>query len=154
MRTVVVMCLAIAGLGAVSVELGWAQDFESGQTEFLSACAGCHGPDGKGGGPASAKLKVKPADLTTLAARNGGIFPVKAVYEKIDGRAKSAGHRAGEMPIWGCRTRMPNTQTGARKRKAYKMKTDDSVLDLSCDSEAVIGHRIFAIVGYLSQIQE
>jgi cytochrome c len=153
MRTVVVMCLAIAGLGATSVELGWTQDFDTGHTEFLSACAGCHGPDGKGGGPATAKLKVKPPDLTALAKRNGGIFPVKAVYELIDGRAKNAAHGGGEMPIWGCRTGMA-TQTGARKRKAYKLKVDESVLDLSCDSEAVIGHRILAIVGYLSQIQQ
>jgi mono/diheme cytochrome c family protein len=35
-------------------------------------CASCHGADGKGDGPMAKSLKVKPADLTRIAARNGG----------------------------------------------------------------------------------
>ena len=35
-------------------------------------CASCHGTDAKGDGPMAKSLKVKPADLTRIAARNGG----------------------------------------------------------------------------------
>jgi mono/diheme cytochrome c family protein len=153
MQKVAVTCVAI-GLVAIAADLGRAQDFDTGESEFLSACAACHGVDGKGGGPAGAKLKVKPANLTTLAKRNGGLFPVNAVYASIDGRATTASHRTRAMPIWGCRSaNAPAAPTAARKPKAYKLKPDDS-LDLSCDSEAVIANRILAIVGYLSRIQE
>ena len=46
-------------------------------------------------------LKVPPADLTTLARRNGGYFPLTAVSEIIDGRTLIAAHGTREMPIWG-----------------------------------------------------
>ncbi|MGB7772065.1 MAG: hypothetical protein WBL43_09525 [Pseudolabrys sp.] len=70
----------------------------------MSSCAPCHGADGKGKGPLSAnKLKTKPADLTALAKKNNGVFPVSAVYEAIDGRNAIESHGAREMPIWGCR---------------------------------------------------
>jgi putative copper resistance protein D len=40
------------------------QAIASGQTLFAAHCAACHGPSGKGDGPAAAGLKVPPADLT------------------------------------------------------------------------------------------
>ena len=44
----------------------------SGKEMFTSYCASCHGKDAKGNGPAANALKQLPADLTTLATRNGG----------------------------------------------------------------------------------
>jgi mono/diheme cytochrome c family protein len=44
----------------------------SGKEMFTSYCASCHGKDAKGNGPAANPLKQLPADLTTLAKRNGG----------------------------------------------------------------------------------
>jgi mono/diheme cytochrome c family protein len=62
-----------------------AQDLDAGRLEFQSSCATCHGTDGKGKGPLSEQLKVAPADLTVLAKKNNGVFPVNAVYETIYG---------------------------------------------------------------------
>jgi mono/diheme cytochrome c family protein len=79
----------------------WAQKRDVGQTEYLSSCGACHGSDARGRGPMADQLKVAPADLTQLAKKNGGIFPVNAVYEKIDGRQEVKAHGTREMPVWG-----------------------------------------------------
>ena len=79
------------------------QDLDFGKTEFLSKCAECHGADGKGNGPHSAKMKPKPTDLTIIAKRNNGAFSPDAVYGLIDGRAARTSHGSPEMPIWECR---------------------------------------------------
>jgi len=80
---------------------GWAEDVVPGKIEYLSSCASCHGEDGKGSGILASLLKVPPADLTTLARRNGGYFPLAGVTEIIDGRTLIAAHGTREMPIWG-----------------------------------------------------
>lgn len=80
---------------------GSAQESDAGRTAYLSSCAACHGEDGKGNGFLSSVLKVPPADLTTLARRNDGVFPIAAVNEIIDGRTLVAAHGTREMPIWG-----------------------------------------------------
>ena len=108
-------------------------------------------------GPLSAnKLKTKPADLTALAKKNNGVFPVSAVYEAIDGRNAIESHGAREMPIWGCRhTPSPVSPTKTSKRKVYRAPDPfESHLDLSCDSEDIIGNRILSVIEYLRRIQE
>jgi hypothetical protein len=128
----------------------WTQDLEKGRIEFLSKCAQCHGADGRGAGQTSSMLKIKPADLTSLAKSNKGVFSPEAVAETIDGRRAVQSHRNSEMPIWGCRQGPPP----GSKIKAYKPKPIDSLLDMPCDPEDVIRRRILNIVGYLAQIQE
>jgi hypothetical protein len=58
---------------------------ENGAELFINYRASCHGEDGKGGGPAAATLKVRPADLTTIAKRNGGTLPKERVPAVIWG---------------------------------------------------------------------
>jgi hypothetical protein len=128
----------------------WAQDLEKGRIEFMSKCAGCHGSDGRGTGPLSSKLKIKPADLTVIAKRNSGVFSRDIVAERVDGRRETEPHRNSEMPIWGCRQGPPP----GSQRKAYEPKPIDSLLDMPCDPEEVIQKRILDIVEYLAQIQE
>jgi mono/diheme cytochrome c family protein len=41
----------------------------SGKEMFLQYCTPCHGPNGKGNGPAASAMRVPPADLTRLAAK-------------------------------------------------------------------------------------
>ena len=73
----------------------------SGKEMFTNYCAACHGPDGRGGGPAAAALKVPPPDLTTLTARNDGKFPELRVYSAIHGDADMPAHGSKDMPMWG-----------------------------------------------------
>jgi mono/diheme cytochrome c family protein len=69
---------------------------------FHAHCAACHGPDGKGNGPAAGALKTKPADLTILAKNNGGNFPTQRVQKFISGDDPSLlAHGSREMPVWG-----------------------------------------------------
>jgi mono/diheme cytochrome c family protein len=55
----------------------------TGAEDFATYCAGCHGASGKGDGPAAAGLSRRPADLTRISARNGGVFPGTRVMAKI-----------------------------------------------------------------------
>ena len=47
-------------------------------------------------------LKVTPADLTRVAIRNGGTFPMERIQRIISGQqSMPAGHGTREMPVWG-----------------------------------------------------
>jgi mono/diheme cytochrome c family protein len=74
---------------------------ESGRQQFNQKCAVCHGLEGQGDGVLAAHLKAKPADLSGLSERNGGIFPFWETYGKIDGRDAVGAHGSQEMPAWG-----------------------------------------------------
>src|SRR5664279_3185858 len=113
----------------------WAQDVDIGRSLYQPSCAICHGIDGKGKGPLSEQLKVAPTDLTVLAKKNNGVFPVSAIYETIDGRKVIAAHGTREMPIWGAYNR-------------------DELLDPYYDPEAMVQTRILTIIDYLNRIQE
>lgn len=67
-------------------------------TFYADNCAGCHGATGRGDGPAAEAQAEKPADLTRISARNGGVFPKVRVMSQIDGYSR-AGH--GMMPEFG-----------------------------------------------------
>ena len=71
-----------------------------GAGAYADNCAACHGPSGQGDGILAANLSVAPPNLTTLAARNGGVFPRDAVMSAIDGFSRGD-HFAPEMPIFG-----------------------------------------------------
>ena len=73
-----------------------------GPALFKAYCASCHGTDEKGDGPLAKSLKVKPADLTRIAARNGGTFPLMRIQRIISGEEQPpSGHGSSEMPVWG-----------------------------------------------------
>ena len=73
----------------------------SGKEMYDSYCASCHGVDGKGDGPAAPALKAVPANLTTLAVKNGGAFTSAHVATEIQGAAMIPAHGSNEMPVWG-----------------------------------------------------
>jgi Cytochrome c len=129
-----------------------AQDVETGRAEYLAHCASCHGADGKGFEQAGAK--DRPADLTLLAKRSGGVFSAYSVYEMIDGRRAIRSHHSS-MPIWGCRyASEPVPRTRKKRFRGYQQKPLEEILNLSCDPEEVIRARIQAVVGYLESIQQ
>jgi mono/diheme cytochrome c family protein len=73
----------------------------SGKDMFMAYCASCHGKSAKGDGPAANALKQAPADLTTLAKRNGGKYPSDKVTSVLRGQANLMAHGDQEMPVWG-----------------------------------------------------
>jgi mono/diheme cytochrome c family protein len=73
-----------------------------GAALYKAYCAVCHGTDGRGNGPMASALKVQPPDLTRIAERNGGAFPMARVANIISGeQGLGSGHGTREMPIWG-----------------------------------------------------
>lgn len=72
-----------------------------GKMEFQKHCAVCHGMSGKGDGPIVEFLKQKPADLTQLRKRNGGVYPQDKVYAWIRDADRIRAHGTQDMPIWG-----------------------------------------------------
>ena len=73
----------------------------SGAEMYKTYCAVCHGLNGTGNGPAAEALKTPPADLTTMAARNGGRYPALRVSAILRGEDVLAAHGSKDMPIWG-----------------------------------------------------
>lgn len=73
----------------------------SGKDMYVSYCAACHDKDGKGNGPATPALKVAPADLTVLARKNDGKYPVMKVSSVLTGQADLAAHGNKEIRVWG-----------------------------------------------------
>ena len=103
---------------------------DTGRGLFLLYCASCHGPEGRGNGPAADEFWHRPSDLTQFAKRNGGVFNDALIHSVVDGRTVKS-HGSMEMPVWG---------------DAFKRR-------LGLDDDAVT-QRIDAIVRYVGSIQE
>ncbi|MFM2355486.1 MAG: hypothetical protein RLZZ528_1222 [Pseudomonadota bacterium] len=72
---------------------------DAGQALFQRHCAACHGAGAAGNGPMAASLNPQPSDLTQLAARNGGVFPLARVVARIDGTETLVAH-GSPMPVF------------------------------------------------------
>jgi len=68
---------------------------------YHAYCASCHGADAQGSGPAAPALNTRVPDLTTIAQRNGGVFPAERVRKIITGDETLVAHGSQDMPIWG-----------------------------------------------------
>lgn len=77
-----------------------APEVPSGALLFANNCASCHGANAMGDGPLADGLSVTPPDLTTISARNGGVFPRNQVASIIDGLDRGE-HFAAAMPEFG-----------------------------------------------------
>ena len=132
--------LVIANLVSVGT-FAWAQDADMGKSTYQAICAPCHGTDAKGNGPVRVALKMRAPDLTVLAKKNGGVLPVSALYDVIDGRKVIAAHGTQKMPVWGAFS-------------AELLYPYDKFLDPSYDPEVTVRTHILAIIDYLNRIQE
>jgi mono/diheme cytochrome c family protein len=112
------------------------QKTDLGKREYDSNCAVCHGKTGKGDGPYADLLKKSAPDLTTMAKRNGGVFPVARAFEVIEGAG--VGHGTRDMPVWG---------------QEYNVKAAEYYMDMPYNAEAYTRTRILALVEYLSRLQ-
>jgi mono/diheme cytochrome c family protein len=68
---------------------------------YRAYCASCHGVNAKGDGPVAPALVAKTPDLTTIAQRNGGVYPKDRVRRIITGDEAVMAHGSREMPVWG-----------------------------------------------------
>lgn len=132
---VLAAALAASCLPALAQPAGQRIDF--GKREFDTNCASCHGPGAKGDGPLASFLKRPPADLTVLARKNGGVFPIERVYNVIDGTTSGV-HGTREMPVWG---------------HDYRVKAAEYYVDVPYDPETFVRGRILSLVDYLNRIQ-
>jgi hypothetical protein len=90
-----------------------------------------------GDGSLSGSLNPKPADLTTLSARNGGSFPFWRAYRTIDGRNQVPAHGTRDMPVFGIWFRIPD---------------DDVSIETEWGDQ--VRGRIWQLLSYLESIQE
>lgn len=91
---------AMTAAAMLALGAGSAMAEDSGKTEYMNACASCHGAAGLGEGPMAEFMSSKVPDLTKLSAENDGKFPMLRVIHIMDGRTGLRGH-GSEMPIWG-----------------------------------------------------
>lgn len=110
---------------------------DMGKQEFDASCAVCHGSSGTGNGPFLPYLRSSPPDLTTLAKRNGGVFPVNRVFETIEG-GNVPGHSVRDMPIWG---------------STYRMQAGEHYVDMPYDPAVYVRSRVLALVEYINRLQ-
>ncbi len=94
------MRVAFAVIGAVVLAGCVESDEVSPRAAFMEDCSGCHGPTGEGSLALGLDLDPPAPDLTTLAARNGGVFPRDYVMSTIDGLMRGA-HFSDAMPVFG-----------------------------------------------------
>lgn len=132
----VLQALAAAGVCCIAGLSPASAQEHAGKSEYMIACAGCHGESAMGQGPFTEWLNVDVPGLTGLAAANDGEFPFLEVFMIVDGRGGIRGH-GGTMPIWGDRF-----STSARE--------DFDIYG----AEVVTRGRIAVLVDYLQSIQE
>jgi mono/diheme cytochrome c family protein len=109
-------------------------------TDFYSRCAACHGVNGKGDGPIARVLTIKPADLTRITERNGGVFPEERVFRMISGLDMPDVHGTREMPVWG------DLFFGE------VLENSESIEDTQ-DVAAQVAERINRLIAYLKTLQ-
>ncbi len=139
-KTVTVLAIALGSF--MIVGNGLAAGTDVGKREYMDKCALCHGQSGRGDGGVTDILKVAPTNLTTLAAKNGGVFPFDRVLAVIDGREVVKGHGTRDMPIWG------------KEYKREKTEAAEHYFDAPYyDMEMYTRSRILALIDYLNRIQ-
>ena len=109
----------------------------SGKQDYEAYCADCHGSDGKGKGPTTQTVPMKPAppDLTQLAKNNGGKFPFNEVADIIDGRKTVPSHERIQMPFLGTKLQQPGRE-------------------FTPESDAEVKRRIDAMAQYVESLQQ
>ena len=86
-------------LGLVALQACAPASSNSGKTLYNDKCSVCHGATGQGDGQFEAQLGAKPPDLTQIAARRDGVWPMLEVMAIVDGYSKRY-LPGSDMPIY------------------------------------------------------
>lgn len=129
LMTFLAIILAATTFGAMAED-------NTGEYEYMVACANCHGDGGHGDGPLAGLLTVEVPDLTQISANHDGVFPFLDTMMIVDGRTGVRGH-GSNMPVWGDRF----------ERDALK---DVGVYG----AELIARGRLMSLVEYLEAIQQ
>ena len=140
-KVLTIAALIMMGAGSFAAAADKKLKADLGKREYENSCALCHGKDGKGTGAINDLLKKSPTDLTTLAKRNKGVFPVDRLYAVIDGREIIRGHGDRDMPAWGDRY------------SSDSVKAAEYYMDVPYDAEMFARSRILSLIDYLNRIQ-
>lgn len=97
---------------------------QSGMELYETLCASCHGTSGQGDGPVAPLIKTGVPDLTRLAHRDGGEFPIEDVRRTIDGRFDRPAHGPRDMPVWGWQFYDSTSTNDAAERARADMLID------------------------------
>lgn len=90
---------------------------------FAQRCSICHGSDLKGNVPFLPPYRTPP-DLTTLARRHGGKFPVAYVSNVLGNGVRLPAHGPAEMPAWATDFEATDQSDKARARLRIKSLTN------------------------------
>jgi mono/diheme cytochrome c family protein len=132
--------LATVGMAlCIGNALAQQQKTDFGKREFDTNCASCHGADAKGNGPMGELLRRAPPDLTQLAKKNGGVFPMTRLFDVIEGGSVPS-HGTRDMPIWGREYRIQDAEYYLEARGNY-------------DSAALVRAHILTLLEYINRLQ-
>ena len=120
------LALVGASLSLANARLARAQPHEDpgARSLYTRYCADCHGPIGRGDGPAAGGLQPPPTDLTRSTLSRSELIRV------IDGRRPVKGHGAPSMPAWSV---IFSNQAGASGQRTSEIRVEalaDDVLVL------------------------
>ena len=96
--SVVIVSFSLMAMAFVSAQGAGKGDAAKGKEIFDTKCASCHGPSGKGDGPAAATLPTKPRDLSDAS------YVSTLTDDHIFKTVKEGGASVGKsplMPPWG-----------------------------------------------------
>lgn len=140
--TIAALCTSVLAAVALTPSAHAQDDLvKTGERDFQTFCATCHGWGGAGGGPVAEVLSVEPPNLTLIANRNGGTFPADKIYKSIEGLEMPRAHGTKQMPVWGV--------WFAYEAIADSLNTGDKT-----PPPEKIDKRIRGLVAFLKSIQE
>lgn len=132
-----ISAVALSLICSVTWAQAQSQRSDFGKREFETNCASCHGANGKGNGSLGELLRRSPPDLTLLAQKNQGVFPMDRLYEVVDG-ANVPSHGSRDMPIWG---------------RDYRVKDAEYYYETPYNADALVRGRILALLEYINRLQ-
>jgi hypothetical protein len=95
----ILLAAALSGVGA-SRDIPIQELSKEGPALFAQWCAGCHGPNGRGGRMPDV-LGVRVPDLTALTRVNHGVFPFSRVEKSLTQLSTPHVQTGLGMPVWG-----------------------------------------------------